>query len=202
MATNDQKTPLGLSINRWGKAKADSQISIQGRQLPCVVTAVHGSIVTVAFQVTAVPGATPVTFPPATVPVVGSEYVRAPIQIGCKGMCIAAEVTLAGVSGIGGGTATTALPGNLTALAFTPLGNSGFFAVDGNTLVMYGPQGVTLMDQGQTTFVRLTPGQISLTAGGHSLVISSAGVVIDGIVFGTHVHTNGNDGGNTGGPVA
>lgn len=43
---------------------------------------------------------------------------------------------------------------------------------------------------------------ITLTAGGHTLSISAAGVVIDGIVFGTHTHGNGNDGANTTAPIA
>lgn len=43
---------------------------------------------------------------------------------------------------------------------------------------------------------------ITLSAGGHTLAISSAGVVIDGIVFGPHQHTNGNGGAPTGAPIA
>lgn len=43
---------------------------------------------------------------------------------------------------------------------------------------------------------------ITMSAGGHTLEISSAGVVIDGITFGTHEHGNGNGGGNTTAPIA
>jgi hypothetical protein len=45
--------------------------------------------------------------------------------------------------------------------------------------------------------------EISLTGGGHNITISSAGVVIDGIVFSTHQHTGVQTGtGLTGGAVA
>jgi GpV Apex motif len=118
-------------------------------------------------------------------------------------MTVAASAYLGGVSGQGGGVATMIPPGNLTALAFLPLGNVSFFTVNGQILTMYGPGGVTLMDQGQTTFFNLTPGQIAMMAGGHNVTISSVGVVIDGIVFGTHEHTGVEGGtGQSGGPVA
>lgn len=193
MADNVQKTPLGLSLNRFARSKALDQIAKTGRSLPCQVVSIKGSIVQVAFQVQQPAGWTQPTIPNVTIPVAGSEYIRQPIQPGCKGFAIAADAYLGGMSGIGGGIATLTTPGNLTALVFQPIGNSGWFVVDGNILTQYGPGGVTLMDQGQTTFVKLVPGEITLSAGGHELVISSAGIVMDGIVFGTHVHQQGSD---------
>lgn len=202
-ASNAQKSPIGQSLNRFARAKALNEIAQTGRNLPCTVTAVRGSIVTVAFQVTAVPGQTPVTIPNCTIPLIGSEYVRLPIQVGCKGMTVAADAYLGGMSGQGGGVATLAKPGNLTALAFVPLGNVSFFAVNGQILTMYGPGGVTLMDQGQTTEFNLTPGQITMTAGGKTLTINSSGITLDGLLWETHQHTGVQPGtGNTGGPIA
>jgi hypothetical protein len=201
MATNDQVTPFGRSMNRFAREKALSQIAQTGRSLPCQVVKVMGSIVQVSFQVQAVPGQAAVTIDNVTIPIIGSEYIRLPIQPGCKGMTVAADAYLGGMSGQGGGVATLTRPANLTALAFVPLGNVGFFSVNGQVLTMYGPGGVTLMDQNQTTEFNLTPGKISMSAGGHSVVISSAGVVIDGKTFLTHEHSNGNMGANTGGVV-
>jgi hypothetical protein len=202
MADNAQKTPLVQSLHAFTHAQVQNQIALTGRAIPCVVTAVNGSLVTVSFQLTAQQGQTPITLPSVTIPIIGSQYIRIPIQVGDAGMTVAADYQLGGVTGLGGGVATTARPTNLSALAFVPLGNVGFFSVNGQILTMYGPGGVTLMDEGKTTEFNLTPGKIVMSAGGHSITISSAGVVIDGITFGTHEHTNGNNGGPTGAPIA
>lgn len=202
MADNAQVTPIGRSLNKIARGKALDQIQQTGRSLPCVVVGITGAIVTVSFQVTAQPGQTAITIPNATIPIMESEYVRLPIQVGCKGFAIAADAYLGGMSGLGGGTATTVQNANLSALAFAPIGNSTWTTVDGSVLTMYGPNGVKLSDQGGASIVSITPTEISLTSGGHSIVISSAGVVIDGKVFLTHEHSGGTIGaGNTGGVV-
>lgn len=202
MATNNQRTPLGLSLNRMAKAKVLEQISArQGRSLPCQVVSVTGSIVKVAFQIQSAAGQSPGTLPNTVMPVIGSEYIRHPIQVGCKGLAIAADAYMGGMSGLGGGIANTAPPANLTALVFAPVGNTSFFAVNGDILTMYGPSGVTLMDAAQTTFLTLTAGQIQLMAGGKIVTLNSAGLTIDGILFDTHTHLAPSGGGDTGPPL-
>jgi len=202
MATNDQVTPFGQSMNRFAREKALNQIIQTGRSLPCQVVKVMGSIVQVSFQVQAVPGQAAVTVPNATVPIIGSEYIRLPIQPGCKGMTVAADAYLGGMSGQGGGVATLARPANLTALAFVPLGNVNFSAQDGQVLVMYGPQGVTLADETFASTMKLTPTSITLTAGGKTLSINSSGITLDGLLWETHRHNAPAGGGDTGGPIA
>lgn len=187
MADNAQKTPPGLSLNRFARTKALDQLAQTGQSLPCTVVAIKGSIVQVAFQVTSPPGWPPVALPNVTVPVAGSEYIRVPIQVGCKGFAIAADAYLGGMSGLGGGVATLAQPSNLSALVFQPIGNSGWFTVDGNVLVMYGPQGVTLMDQGKACIFNLTPTGATLSLGAIDIKLSSTGVTIDG-----NLQVNGN----------
>lgn len=201
MASNAQVTPFGLSMNRFALGKALDQIAKTGRAIPCTVVKVMGSIVQVSFQLTAAPGDTAVTLPNVTIPIIGPEYVRHPIQPGCKGFTVPADYYLGGMSGLGGGVATTGQTGNLTALCFAPVGNSGWFAVNGNILTMYGPDGVTLMDQAQTTFVNLTAGRIDLIAGGKTLTIDSVGITLDGILWETHYHVAPSGGGNTGPPL-
>lgn len=201
MATNAQVRPFGLSVNRWGRGKAIDQIAQLGRSLPCEVVAVKGAIVQVSFQITAIAGQTPLTIPNVTIPIIGSEYVRIPIQKGMKGMTVAADAYLGGMSGQGGGIATTARPANLTALAFVPIGNVSFFSVDGNVLVLYGPQGVTIQDQSGASKIMLTPTSIALTAGGKTVTINSAGIALDGIVWETHTHNAPSGGGDTGPPL-
>ena len=188
MATNAQVTPLGLSLNRFARAKAIDQIWKRGLSLPCSVVAIKGNVVQVAFQFQQPPGEITPTLPNVVIPVATSEYVRLPIQVGCKGVAMAADAYLGGMSGLGGGVANINQTGNLTALVFHPISNTGWFSVNGNILTVYGPGGVTAMDQGQTTFIKLVPNRIDLIAGGHTLTVDSSGLLFDGIVFGTHIH--------------
>jgi hypothetical protein len=199
---NFQKTPAGLSLNRFARAKALDQQALQGLGLPCSVVSVAGSIVTVSFQVQAAPGATPITIPNAVMPVASAEYVRLPIQIGCKGVTVAAAAYLGGASGLGGGTATTARPANLTALAFLPLGNTGLFAVDGTKLTLYGEPGVRLQDKTGASFIDIEIAGITFVSNGSTLTLNSAGLTINGVLFATHEHTGVDMGDDNTGPVA
>lgn len=215
-ASNAQKTPFGQSMNTFARKKAVDQIQQLGRSLPCTVVKVMGSIVQVNFEINA-PGQ---TIPNVTIPIIGSEYIRLPIQSGCKGLTIAADAYLGGMSGIGGGVAGLAQPMNLTALAFVPLGNTAFTSVDPSTLTLYGEPGILLKTKPNDASVALTPSSVAissnntvtasastsltLSAGGHSVVINSAGVTIDGILWDTHTHLYSPGGGtptDTGPPL-
>ena len=113
------------------------------------------------------------------------------------------DVYLGGVSGLGGGTATFTPTGNLNALVFVPTSNSGWVdpGAPGQRVVQ-GPTGVLLQDLAGTAKVDITDGQITFSAGGHQIVISAAGVVIDGKVFSMHMHSGVQSGGSNTGPVA
>lgn len=212
---NTQKTPYGQAMNEFARSKALDAIQQSGRSLPAVVTKVQGAIVTVKFEITG-----PFTLPPVTVPTIGSEYVRHPIQVGCKGFVIAADAYLGGMSGIGGGTADLTQRANLTALVFAPIGNKDWVSVDGQKVVIYGPTGVTLRDQGNHCILTLTPTGISVTVpsgnnmsisvtgggavnvSGGTVNITSGDVTADGISLKHHVHSGVMAGGsNTGQPV-
>jgi hypothetical protein len=85
---------------------------------------------------------------------------------------------------------------------FMPLGNTDFHPTDPNTLVLYGYTAAQLRDSvaGNAT-ISLTATAITLACGGHSIVINSTGVVIDGKVFLTHQHTDVQGGSGDSGPV-
>lgn len=105
----------------------------------------------------------------------GPEYVRYPIVVGCKGVVFPADAYLGGVSGIGGGTADLALPANLSALVFFPVGNSGWAASEAPTkLVLYGPDGAIIRtaDKASSLTVSMDGAQIKVPAG-KSLQITS-----------------------------
>jgi hypothetical protein len=121
------KLPLASSLQALAKARASDQVFLQGRKYPCTVKeVVSPGIVTVNFEV----NSHPFTLPQPTVPVVGSEYARLPIRVGDKGMCIAADVRLGGVTGLGTGVPDLTPPGNLSGLAFIWLGNTDWATED------------------------------------------------------------------------
>lgn len=195
----NQTTPI-TGPTGFGKAtgtRIEKALQNNGQRLPCTVTKVTGAIVEVNFEITSV-----YTLPKIRVPLLGSEYVRLPIQLGCKGFVTTADAYLGGMSGLGGGTADLTPRGNLSCLVFVPIGNANWMTVDPNSVVIYGPGGAKMMNQAGDTFITLTTGSISMSAGGHTLVINNTGVVIDGKVFLTHEHALGGEGPNpTGGVV-
>ena len=198
MATNVQKTPLQTSLNRLSAGASQNAVQRLGKSYPCSVTKVAGSIVTVKFEIID-PN---ITLPPATMPVFGPEYIRYPLQVGCKGMAIAADAFIGAMSGLGSGIATLAPQPNLSALMFMPMGNTGFPETDPDTLVLYGHTGSLLADSvNEHATIALTSNSITLACGGHSIVINNTGVIIDGKVFLTHQHTGVQGGSGDSGPV-
>lgn len=193
MADNAQKKPIGQSLNKFARERATDQIQSLGKALPASVVSVRGAIVTVKFEV-----ASDYTLPNVTIPLIGSEYARPPIQAGCKGVVFPSDAYLGGVSGLGGGTAGLTPRGNLTALVFAPIGNSGWTVVDGNAFVMYGPNGVVLRDSNSLCVITLTPSGIAIALpGGGNIVVSGGDVIADGKSLKTHTH---NVTGSTTGP--
>ena len=201
MASNVQKTPLAQSLNRMALSRANTTTKQLGKTLPCsVIEIVSSQIVKVKFEVLD----PTVTLFPATMPVFGPEYVRYPIQVGSKGMAIAADAFLGQMSGLGTGIASLNRQPNLSALMFMPFGNTGFSAADLNTLVLYGASnGTKIMDSAAgNCSITLTSSAITLTFGAHSIVINASGVTIDGRVFLSHEHSGVSTGAsNTGGVV-
>ena len=224
MSGNVQKTPLVDTLNSFAAAKAQEAINILGKALPASVVSIPVAgvpIVTVKFEVN---DPTFTTLPNVTVPVLGSEYIRVPLQTNppTKGVVFSIDAYLGGISGLGGGVADLTQRGNLSTLIFAPIGNTAFKAVDGNTLTLYGATNGTLIQDAvkPASFVQIGPTEIGLSAvngaaqinmsknalilscGGHTLTINSSGIMLDGITFATHVHTGVQGGTSDTGPVA
>lgn len=197
MADNSRKTPLAATLPAAVRRQIGDVLQLTGYALPCYVKAVAGAIVTVAFDIV-----TDRTLPDVTIPILESRYVRLPIQVNDTGVVVPADAYLGGVSGMGGGTASLLQPGNLSALAFLPIGNKNWPEVDSNATNITGPNGAVIKaDTGSANFT-LTPDGISMSAGGHTVVINSSGVTIDGKVFLGHEHSGVTSGSsNTGGVV-
>ena len=179
----DQKSSLAKSLGNFTSQRIYDAMQLVGKSLPCSVVSVQGSIVTVKFELTNIP----FTIPQVTIPVFGPEYIRYPIQIGDKGFCVAADASLRGITGLGVGTADLTPPVNLTALVFYPIGNKNWSSVDGNALVMYGPNGCVIRDSGSGCVITLTPDGVTTVVGsttievkGSKVTVTSPDVVING----------------------
>lgn len=189
---NVQKKPFADSMNRFAELKTLAEIRKRGQSLPGhVVKVISSMIVTVAFDVE------DAALETVTMPVAGAQYLRVPIQEGDQGVALSASVPIANISGLGTGNPDlTTLNANLSMLTWFPVGNINWGQVDLNTLVLYGPVGGNgvqlqdlLADPGVT--VTIKNGVFTVTAGAHMLQISAAGIVLDGITWGTHAHSKG-----------
>lgn len=213
MADNFSKLWLQKSQNQLAINRAAQEIQKQGRALPCRVTAVTGSIVTVEFEM----DTSPWTLPPVTIPKAESPWVRMPTQVGDTGMTMPADVYLGGISGLGGGTASFTRRGNLSALLFVPNSNSDSPPIDQNAAQVQGPNGVinrtttgttseVVTDTNGTTVtfggntVAVNETEISLNFGGTtSLVLNAAGITM---TFAGETFTLGASGANSTMPIA
>lgn len=203
-SSNAQKTALARNLEQFAQRKAEAAIDLLGQALPASVTAVVSSgIVKVTFELTNIP----FTIPEITVPLLGSEYVRLPVQFGMRGFVIPGDAYLGGVSGLGGGTADLSPRPNLSNLVFAPFGSKRWTAVDNpNALVLYGPEGVIIRDEAKTKIIDLTDvtGIVIKIPAGKALTINGALIVngplqldgpIESISGGTYTHdlkTGGN----------
>lgn len=190
-----QKTPLSRTMPLYVQSLIQQAIDKLGKALPATVVSVTGSIVTVNFQVTGI------TLPVVQMPLFGPEYIRYPIQPGDKGVCFPVDVNIGGISGLGTGVAGPTQRANLSTLVFFPIGNVNWTPVDSQAATIYGPNGVVLRDTGAASTLTLTPTGITITSGGHTLVINSTGIVLDGLIFLDHTHSGVTTGTGISGPV-
>jgi hypothetical protein len=210
VANNAQKTPIARTLNQFAERKVWAAIDLLGPNLPASVVLVASSgIVKVKFELTNIP----FTLPQVTVPFMGSEYVRIPIQTGMLGWVMSADAYLGGVTGLGGGAANLTRRANLSALVFSPLGNKNWSPTDDpNSLVLYGPDGVILRDLNKKTTMTLTVNGVvfdlqaddAVTVNGNLIVngnIQLQGAIQDktGGTYGGNIETAGNVLGNVGG---
>lgn len=172
-----QKVHFVRSQNRFAERKIADALQLVGKFLPASVVSVSGPIVTVKFEISS-----SFTLPQVTMPVAGSEYVRLPIQPGCKGMVISADARLGAMSGLATGTADLSQPANLSALVFVPLGNKFWDMVDGNALVLIGLDQVQLVAPNVSTSANMAVGTGatgSFTTGTGQIVTVQDGIVIN-----------------------
>lgn len=155
--TSFVKTPIIEGLNNFASSKINDAFQIYGKALPCSVVKVVGPIVTVKFEIDS-----SFTIPQITMPIMGSEYIRLPIQVGCKGVAFPADVYIGGISGLGGGTASFDQRANLATLVFFPVSSKSFSPSDDpNSLVLYGPNGVIIRDIGSKSKLSVRTGNVN-----------------------------------------
>lgn len=153
------KTPGSRTLPLFVDAMIRKHIDKLGMALPCQVTAVDGSIVTVSFQLS------DAQLPQVTLPHFGPQYIRYPTQVGDLGVCFPADAYLGGVTGLGTGQASLIRRANLSTLVFFPVGNKNWAApTDPNAIELYGPNGAILKDSAGHTIVTLTPSGVDINA--------------------------------------
>ena len=118
-----QRAIAGLS--RLAENKAKEQKALDSESLPCSIVSIsdNGAIVKVKFELE------DKQLPEVEMPVLMFDKVRFPIKKGDKGVARASNRYLGGVSGLGGGTANSAIIGNLTGLVFEPISNTEWVQV-------------------------------------------------------------------------
>jgi hypothetical protein len=190
---------IAEAINKVAIARAEEAIQRIGKALPCRVTAVDGTHVTVAFEV----NAAPFTMPTITIPKAESPWFRSPTQVGDFGLTIPSHAYLNSVNGQGGASPNLARPGNLSALVWVPVGSTAYGPINNNAIFIQGPEGVVMQTQDGSASVNIGLTGITLTFGGKVVTLNGSGLTIDGILFDTHEHTGVTIGADkTGGPAS
>lgn len=183
--SDSQKFPFLKALSNAMQHSAEDRNALSGRELPCHVVAVKGQIVTVQFDM--LPGA--VQYPQVTIPIATFPYILFPVQIGDKGVTLAADVSLRGVSGLGTGLANLSLSPSLTPLFFVPISSSEWSEEDPNKIVIHGPEGATIKTSSGNASVSVSESSITLSVGGQTLELSSSGLTHNGVNIGdTHKH--------------
>jgi hypothetical protein len=191
VADNYDKLWLQQRLNQHAINRAHEAIQSTGRALPCTVTKVVGSIVTVTFDVTG-----PWTLPPLTLPKAESQWLRAPTQVGDMGMTVPADTFLGGVSGLGTGVADLLRDyGNMSTLVWVPVASTSFGAVPvANGPWINGPGGAAISDTAQDQGIFIEGGVVTIKAAAKVWTFSAAGFTMaTGIVAETHIHAQGPD---------
>ena len=203
--STSQKIPFSRSINDFTDQRIIDALGQLGPVLPCHVTAVNGAIVTVNFDVNS--SNVKFTFPPVTCATLGSRYIRNPVQVGDFGICVAADVRLGGITGLGNGPAPIVAPSNLGGLSFIPIGNVNWETIDPNAVVISAPNGAVIQTIDGVSSVIISENQINLNYDGNSVVINSSGITItgvltiNGVAYLSHKHTLVQTGTSESGPV-
>lgn len=163
--SNTQKYPPLKALTEMVNNLIEDRLDIKGKQLPCYVTDVDNQFVTVHFDM--LPDG--IVYPEITIPIMGWEYIRIPIQKGDKGVTLAADVSLRNISKQVGVANRSILP-SLTPLFFVPIANTQWSKEDGKKVVIVGPEGAIIKTKDAKDIITVDSDKIELKSGSSTTV--------------------------------
>jgi len=192
-----RKQPLVPNLLGAVDWRVKTAMAQQGHKLPCQVVSFQNNVVTVQFQMNQ---NCPLSLPNITIPIIGPEYIRYPIQVGDIGFTISADVSLGYASQIDGSQTPPNFSnyGNLSSvLVFVPISSVKWSASeDPSSVLIYGPNGVVLRDAQKKATVTINKDSgITLKYGSNKVVVDSSGITITGTLtingkaYTAHQHT-------------
>lgn len=186
MSNNYAKLWVQKLLNHNAVRRAQEEIQSAGQPLPCTVTAVAGSIVTVEFS------SKTWTLPKIAIPKAESPWIRMPTQIGDKGIAFPVGQYIGLLSGLG--SDLDAPPGNLSSLVFMPVSNATSNPDDPDAAQLMGPNGAIIRTEDGTSEIKVSKTGIvstfsqaesslsstsaSVKFGANSMVADSSGVTL------------------------
>jgi hypothetical protein len=173
MDPNYLKNPDHRTSQQMAQKQVLDAFYLDGKALPCHVTAVNGALITVVFDVSDIH-----TLPSITVPLFGPEYIRYPIKATDLGVVMPCDASLSYTSGQGGGISDLSQPGNLEALYFMPVGSKLWVTVDPAQVTLYAPNGVTIRDTASESVIVLHPGTIDATISSTNIHMDNANITL------------------------
>ena len=186
MKNFSQKIPLTNSLSNFTKQEVNNGLSNLGQIYPCKVISVGldgsgNTVVTVNFEINPVSSTgSPITFPPVTMPIAESQYIRIPVQVGDAGIAISASVRLGGISGLGTGKAPLAPASNLGGLVFLPISNTAWETLDPNAVVISASNGAIIRTDDGKAVVTIADDKSTIAYQSINLVINGSNVTING----------------------
>ncbi|MDF7675086.1 hypothetical protein PT277_05135 [Acetobacteraceae bacterium ESL0709] len=191
-----------ILLQNVAERSARKSSALMSRTMPASIVSMDGRMATVRIEAT-----NEVPFPTITVPVLESEYARAPLQPGCKGLLLCSDVNIGHLSGMNSDHPDArATLTNLFAGIFIPFSNKNWDRLDGNVFQLYGVTGVQLNDKlhGSST-IQITNNKIVMSNGSATVTLDGGQIHLDGQViingqpYKAHTHSNGHNGAPTGG---
>lgn len=215
MTDYSKKLSFAQNLANIARYATDTVDAAYGWQLPCTVVEVDAKdgFVTVNFEVER----TSLPLPQITIPVMGWQWIRYPIQKGDAGVTMSIDTNTLYISGIIKGKTGMTPMGNLgSTLMFMPIMQQTMVdSPDKNATIIYGPNGVRIFDydpkltpeENTNAVIQVTPTQIDIKMkGGAEVKLSGNRVDINGTLYingnayVAHTHKNVQPGsGNSGG---
>lgn len=203
MIDDGLKYPIFESLKQTAENMVNMRQNLNSGILPAIVESFDGVSVTVNIEVSS-----KTAYPKIQAPVLSPEYIRLPIQKGCRGILIPLSVNIEHICGLGQTAPENVPTFNISNMAFIPIYYATQEKVDNDTIhIIGGKNGAVICSSGKSSIIKCENGKITMKADSISIdgdlnikgkVDIKGGLTINGIDFMSHTHSNGNMGSPTG----